>query len=202
MTGPLRQSVIADDKILNGGPSVRFMIILLLVVTLSGLDRLVSLATAAPPDNAFPIVRHRPLVRLALGETLPIRVSVETETGIKEVTLWYRAPGEQTFQAVPMTKKSGTVYEIGIVMTDLFKKGIEYYIEATDQFGNRGTDGAKSHPYFVGIIPEFGPETPVISRPWWKNPWIWSGLVLVIGGGAYAFKNDKKNQGTGTVVVQ
>jgi hypothetical protein len=202
MTGRPSQSVIAADPAFTGPHPIRLIIILLLVVSLSGLSGLTPLATASSTDTVLPILRHSPHARLALGETLPIRVAVESGGEIKEVTLWYRAPGGETFQEIPMTNTSENIYEVGIVMTEVFKKGIEYYIEAADRFGNRGTDGAKTLPYFVEIIPELGPEAPSIHRPWWKNPWFWAGVALVIGVGAIVLRNDRKNQGSGTVVVQ
>jgi hypothetical protein len=190
------------DPFLTGHHPVKLILVLLLVASLSGLSSLTPLATAASTDTVLPILRHSPHARVPLGETLPIQVTVESGGEIKEATLWCRPSGEETFQGIPMTNTSENVYAVGIVMTEGFKKGIEYYIEATDRFGNRVTDGSKTLPYFVEILPEFGPEAPIIHRPWWKNPWFWAGVALVIGVGAIIVHNDRNNQGSGTVVVQ
>jgi len=200
MTGQQRHWIMAVDPAFKGPRPIRLVIILLLVVSLSGLSSLAPLATASSTETALPILRHSPHARLALGETLPIRVAVEGGSEIKEVTLWCRAPGGETFQGIPMTNTSENIYEVGIVMTDVFKKGIEYYIEATDRFGNRVMDGGKSMPYFVEVVFPYEPQP--IPRPWWKNPWFWSGVVFVIGLGAIIVHNTKKDQGSGTVVVQ
>jgi hypothetical protein len=99
-----------------------------------------------------------------------------------------------------MMKSSENSYEARIVMTEDFKKGIEYYIEASDPFGNQGTDGEKAMPYFAEVRTDAGAEA--VKRPWWKSPWFWTGMVLAIGGGIAMTRSGDKKEGSGTVIVQ
>ena len=102
--------------------------------------------------------------------------------------------------------------EIGVIpVTDKFLNGIEYYIEAADQFGNKGRDGTKDKPYLIHVT-----EAPTLSdftlrtserkktRPWWKNPWFWVGIVAVSGGVATsrAASGNEDQKGSGTINVE
>jgi hypothetical protein len=179
---------------------MRFIMVSLLVISLSGLPGLIPLSPAAATDAAPPILYHSPPAPLSLGETVLIRAVVEDESDIRGVTLWYRAIGEKPYRAIPMIKSSENSYEARIMMTEDFKKGIEYYIEASDPFGNQGTDGEKAMPYFAEIRTDAGAEA--VKRPWWKSPWFWTGMVLAIGGGIAMTRSGDKKEGSGTVIVQ
>lgn len=77
--------------------------------------------------------------------------------------------------------------------------GIEYYIEAVDQFGNEGTDGELAKPYFAEVrespvIPAVAGETGIGStglsttgseKPCdsiFCKPLFWGAVLLVVGG--------------------
>lgn len=188
-------------------------IIYILTISLSGLTGLVPVVHAAVTDLVPPIVRHSPPTRITHGEKMVIMAIVEDESDISLVNLWYKAPGKGTYTRIRMEQGDSKTYQISIEVTKGFKEGIEYYIEATDQFGNVGTDGNKAMPYYVGIselpdIPRLAkedkPDVKISKRAWWRNPWFWVGVV-VLGGAATAVAGNggaESNSGTGIIIVE
>jgi hypothetical protein len=87
---------------------------------------------------------------------------------------------------------------------------LEYYFEAVDASGNKGTDGNGSKPYFVAVreriqIPDLKSDAAEGERPtpFWKNPWVWAGAALaVVGGIAIGSSGGKENKETGTITVE
>jgi len=174
------------------------IIIYILTVSLSGLMPFVC---AAVNDITPPIVRHSPPTRIMQGVKMVITAIVEDESDISWVNLWYKVPGKGTYTRIRMERGDSKTYQVSIEVTKGFKEGIEYYIEATDQFGNEGTDGNKAMPYYVGIreIPDI-----ISKRSWWKNPWFWVGVVVVGGAATAATGNGggEGNNGTGIIIVE
>lgn len=189
------------------------IIIYILTVSLSGLTGLVPVVHAAVTDLVPPIVRHSPPTRIMHGGKMVIMAIVEDESDISLVNLWYKAPGKGKYTRIRMERSDSKTYQVSIEVTKGFKEGIEYYIEATDQSGNVGTDGNKVMPYFVGIselpdIPrltkEDKPDVKISKRSWWRNPWFWVGVV-VVGGAATAATGSgggDGNSGTGLIIVE
>ena len=189
------------------------IIIYILITTLSGLTGLAPFVHAAITDLTPPIVRHSPPNHIIQGEKMVITAIVEDESNISWVNLWYRSPGKGTYNKIQMAQVDSKTYRAGIEVTRDFKVGIEYYIEAVDQFGNEGTDGNKVTPYFAERreapnIPVLTTKTEsegrVIKRPWWKSPWFWVGVVAVGGGvaAAAAGSGGEGNRGTGIIIVK
>ncbi len=189
------------------------IIIYLLITSLSGLTGLMPLVNAALTDLTPPIVRHKPPERISPVEKVVITAIVEDESNISSVNLWYRAAGKGTYTKIQMDRIDLKTYMVGIGATKDFKEGIEYYIEAVDQFGNEGTDGNKTLPYFVEIreirdLPlsteKTKNEVRIAKRTWWKNPWFWVGIV--VAGGAVAAATGSSGgegaKGSGTIIVE
>lgn len=192
------------------------LLVFLLIISLSGLTGLVSIAHAAITDLASPIVRHSPPARIIQGEDMVIMAIVEDESDISWVNLWYRISGKETYKKLLMKQVDLRKYEARLSVTDDLKKGIEYYIEAVDQFGNEGTDGDKGMPYFAEVkerpvinvmITETGTkeQTTGTSSGASSLKWLLLG-ILVIGGGIAAASGGGGSTGggssPGTIIVQ
>lgn len=189
-----------------------FIIVYILITSLSGLTGLLPVVHAAITDLTPPIIRHSPPEHITQGEKMMITAIVEDEGEISLVNLWYRAPGKRAYNKIRMDQIDSKTYKTSIDVAKDFKEGIEYYIEAIDQSGNEGTDGNKTMPYFVEMreapsiltlksTPE--PETQITRRTWLKSPWFWIGVLAVAGGAvAVGSGGGGGDKGTGTIIVK
>lgn len=181
---------------------------MLLATALFAMASLAAPVGAQPPpaDTDPPILRHSAPSAPAIGGTLVIQAVVDDASEVTRVTVWFRPVGGGEFQAVEASKRDDgqRLYEAGIELTSAFQDGLEYYVDATDAFGNRGTDGSATVPYLVEVraLPALsglatGSEAP---RPWWKRRWVWVAAVAVVAGGIAISAN--RQDETGTVVVE
>jgi hypothetical protein len=160
-------------------------------------------------DTAPPVLRHTAQPNITVGDTLVIQAVVEDDSELSRVDVWYRPAGAGDFERAEASKliEDERLYEARIVVTGAFSEGLEYYLDATDQFENRGVDGSDTVPYFVAVsaLPALsglstGSEEGSSKRAWWKRPWVWVTVIAVVAGGAaIAARNDQE---TGTVVVE
>lgn len=172
---------------------LRTIIVYVLVLSLSGVPGLLPLAHGEISDASAPILRHTPIAPLTVGTTLKIHSVVQDESAIKWVNLRYRAVGDRDYEKVPMKRVLEGDYEAEVPITKDFDDGIEYYLEASDQFGNEGTDGSGEKPYLLEVreypdvaLTTRSVETPA-QKPFYKKWWFWTVVgVLIAGAGAAA----------------
>ncbi|EGV16258.1 von Willebrand factor type A [Thiocapsa marina 5811] len=93
----------------------------------------------------------------------PIGVCVEaddTTDRLEKVVLHFRALGELTYESVTMQPSDGPpcstsatphVYDATIPADRVTLKGVEYYIEAVDNYGTRATLGAADQPAVITV---------------------------------------------------
>ncbi len=172
------------------------LIIYILTVSLSGLTGLMPVVHAAVTDLTPPIVRHSPPTRIMHGDKMVIMAIVEDESDISWVNLWYRTSGKDSYRKLLMKQVDLRKYEARVKVTEDFWKGIEYYIEAVDQFGNEGTDGNKGTPYLAEVrerpvinvmTTDTGAKEQTTGTPSGGSSLKWLLLgILVIGGGIAA----------------
>jgi len=217
-----RNNRYASPTFLKGGEGGLFLstainvIAYLLIISLSGLTGLISIAHAAPTDLTPPLIRHISPARLIEGEDMVIVAIVEDESDISWVNLWYRTSGKDNYRKLLMKQVDLRKYEARVKVTEDFRKGIEYYIEAVDQFGNEGTDGGKGTPYFADVrerpvINVMTPETETKEQTIGTSSgssalkWLLLG-ILVVGGGIAAASGGGGSSGggtsTGTIIVK
>jgi hypothetical protein len=141
-----------------------------------------------------------------------IQAVVEDETPVASVSVLYRAPGASRYERVEMTRVMGHSYESQLEISAAFAQGLEYFIEAIDEGGARGTDGSTLRPYLLMV--QEGPPMASLglstmadpqkaTRPLWKRRWFWFGTALAVTGGlAIANSGGNENNNSGTVVVE
>lgn len=219
--------MMVSQKAIPSRKYLTSVIIYLLIISLSGIINLPLIAHAAIDDQTPPIIRHAPPDTLTQGEEMEITAIVEDDSAISWVNLWYRIKGEGIYKKVLMKQTDPRTYKAVIKVTNETSKlipppqieksgggqgegeqrlsldetnyGIEYYIEATDQFSNEGTDGEKARPYFVEVrespvIPSVAGETGIGStglstsgseKPCdsiFCKPLFWAAILAVAGG--------------------
>ncbi|MGH7453099.1 MAG: hypothetical protein ACRENG_17250, partial [bacterium] len=84
--------------------------------------------------NQSPDIAHTPVSPQPNGQPISIQANITDDLGIANVTLNYRRGGEPIFNAVPMANNNGE-YQTTIPSNTVTSRGIEYFIEATDQKG-------------------------------------------------------------------
>ena len=95
-------------------------------------------------------IDHSPVTEFTPGSPISISATIiDTTNFLDSTTLYYRQVGDLTYTSVEMTNTGGDTYEAEIPGSDVTSDGIQYYIEATDNFGIRNTEGTKDNPIEV-----------------------------------------------------
>ena len=109
-----------------------------------------NVASATPLDNIKPTITHTSVTGATAGSAVPISAAVNDNIAVSTVTLWYRAVGEATYSSVVMRYMSATEKYTGTIPKSVVTAaGVEYYIEAMDNNGNRQTSGSMAVPYRI-----------------------------------------------------
>ncbi len=85
---------------------------------------------------------HTPIPKFKVGETVSIKLFVSDGFDeIKEVNLYYRETGEQTYKFLKMDKGSSSNPEFELLLTDTheYKAGLEYYFQIIKKSGMEET---------------------------------------------------------------
>jgi len=104
--------------------------------------------------NEPPEIEHTPVTEFTPGSPISVSASIVDNTdALASTTLYYRQLGDLTYTSVEMTNTSGNVYEAEIPGSAVTDDGIQYYIEATDNFDVRSIEGTADNPIAVGTNP-------------------------------------------------
>lgn len=144
----------------------RFVTVVLLIISLVGGTAVQAAGTvrALPAgDIVPPEIVHTPLEEFPAGLPLRIQARVTDESGVADVTLFYRAEGDSEYRRVTMRKAPGS----NLYSADLPARAgprIEYFIQASDEAGNTVL-GRLFDPYLLTVLPEApaAPETPAVA---------------------------------------
>ncbi len=124
-----------------------------------------------------------------------ITVTVKDEVGVKQVILYYRDAGDETYKTITMKQVvDSDDYTATIKSDEISEPGIEYYIKAMDHAGNTLLHGYSFSPLSArtagseafasnesGSIGNMAAKDSSI----FSNKWFWIGIgVLVLGAAA------------------
>jgi len=73
---------------------------------------------------------------VTLNNGIPVSVTVSDPSGVSNVTLFYRVAGDATFSGSPMSMAIDNFYTQNIPAAFVTNRGLEFYIQADDAFGN------------------------------------------------------------------
>ena len=123
-----------------------------------------------------------------------ITVEVTDNVAVKQVTLYYRVIGTETYKTQNMKNISGSDDFVSTISSDDIKSpGVEYYIQAMDQAGNTLLHGYSFSPLSVKTVAagsmitssqkqSGASDIDVKDDSIFSNKWFWIGVgVLVIG---------------------
>jgi VWFA-related protein len=100
--------------------------------------------------NVAPVITHTPPTTLSPGSPLTINANIVDNTNyLALVKLFYRKTGQLVYTELNMVNASGSVYQGIIDAMDITMDGIDYYIEATDNFGVSAFNGTPDKPNTV-----------------------------------------------------
>lgn len=120
-----------------------------------------SLPSVDPTNNPYqiailpnepPEIDHTPVTDLTTGSPIPVSATiVDSTNSLVSTTLYYRQVGDLNYATTEMTNVSGDVYEAEIPGTAVTEDGVQYYIEATDDFDVRSTAGTADQPIEITV---------------------------------------------------
>ena len=85
-------------------------------------------------DMTPPEISHEPVECVTKGETLMIFIAVTDSSPLSSISVYYRVGGETPFTRIPMQPDSS--YQAAISGEVVTERGIDYYLEAEDIWGN------------------------------------------------------------------
>ncbi len=117
-------------------------------------------------DISAPVIEHEPNNETQpMGQPLDFSIKVVDDSGVKNVTLFYRVIGADTFKRLNMVKKDKQGgYSTIIPADDMRSPGIEYYIQAADLAGNTVLRGFDFSPLKI-LVGSPGLEKAIASTP-------------------------------------
>ncbi len=101
---------------------------------------------AAVEPNEPPTVAHDLIEGTTPGQDRTITAEADDDGQVDRVTLFYRTQGDLAYSQVSMTNTSGTTYEATVPGEEITAAGIEYFIEAEDDFGVTNSEGLADDP--------------------------------------------------------
>jgi hypothetical protein len=142
-----------------------------------------SFSTEGEPDTKPPLIDHAPPGPVTEGTAVEIVATVSDDRSLLSVRLHYSSGGMPSMKAIPMVRVSGDRFRAVVPGIDIVPASLDYFIEAADADGNRGTspEGAPSSLHSVEVIPEAAP--PAVKPDW---GWFWmlvAVMLAVVAGG-------------------
>jgi hypothetical protein len=103
------------------------------------------------PKGSPPAITHTAVTQATRGQSVEINARMVGETGVQGATVWFRHVGERDFKALPMGNIGGDDYT-ATVPASMTTSDIEYYLEASDRFGNGpARSGGPNNPYRLAV---------------------------------------------------
>lgn len=101
--------------------------------------------------NIPPILTHRPVMSSESMQELSIEGSAEDASNeVSEVSLYYREYGAPVYKSQSIFYGSSFAsFQFTIEPSEITENGLEYYIEAIDDFGSKTQMGTPDLPFFV-----------------------------------------------------
>jgi len=162
-------------------------------------------------DVTAPNVVEKPVTKaVKSGSSQEITATVTDDTGVKSVTLFYRAVGDKNYQRKPMLPIVGSD-NYSAVVDHMPSQGLEYYIQAEDTQGNSVLHGYSFSPLVIHTeesapgasketVAETGTEGGKKSAAS-KYKWLWIGLGVLAVGALAGGGGSSSSPTTGSVSV-
>lgn len=161
-------------------------------------------------DVTAPNVDLKPIShKVKIGSSQEITAIVTDDSGVKSVTLFFRAVGKKNYNRKPMLPIVGTD-KYSTVVDRIPAKGLEYYIQAEDTQGNSVLHGYSFSPLIIQTeqsVPEGAGQTVAQEGGKGKQStaskykWLWIGLGVLAVGALAGGGGGSSGSSTATVTV-
>jgi len=101
--------------------------------------------TAVAP-NEPPTVNHDLVAGTTPGQDKTLTATATDDGQVSQVTLYYRMQGDLAYSQLSMTNTSDSTFEATVPGSEITAAGIEYYVEAEDDFGVTNSVGLADDP--------------------------------------------------------
>jgi hypothetical protein len=89
-------------------------------------------------ENRLPQISHQPVIISCVNIDVPIVAQIQDQTNrVKSAALFYRQKGTEEYQQLNMIRSFGDTYQATIPSSAVTEQGVDYYIEAFDDFDVR-----------------------------------------------------------------
>ena len=103
------------------------------------------------PKGAPPAILHTAVTQASRGQPIEINARLVGDTGVEGARVMFRHAGEKEYKSLPMGNIGGDDYT-ATVPAGQATADIEYYVEASDRFGNGpGRSGAPNVPFSIKV---------------------------------------------------
>ena len=134
--------------------------------------------------NSAPVIQHVPITYSPPNQDVAITATAtDTTDFVKNVTLFYRSAATPAYVAVPMNRPQGDTYEGTIPADVVAPPGVDYYLQAVDNFGTASCHGTADAPHRIN----YGASDVTVAARWYE---IGTGIVVT------AVAQDRMNGGT------
>ncbi len=107
--------------------------------------------------SAAPVLVHQPPVEAEAGKPLPLSATItDAASPVAQVSLYYRSIGGLSYREEIM-QGAGVSYSAQVPASSVTEDGLEYYLEARNQAGERGTSPL--------LNPSTAPHRVLVRRP-------------------------------------
>ncbi len=175
-----------------------FVIFICNVLAYSPLIHAAQLSLPSGDLVAPEIIQPEYLGTVVEGSNHVISVNVTDNVAVKQVVLYYRVIGAESYQRKLMQNITGSEkYQLNISADEIKKPGVEYYVQAVDMAGNTLLHGYSFSPLSVKTVPDGeapvnGPDAAdVVSAEVessddsiFTNKWFWIGVGVLVAGAA------------------
>ncbi len=127
-------------------------------------------------DTTSPVIVHTPVESGVIGESINITCQVTDLGGLHIVYLYYKNEAEIDTNFIRVEMNSGSWYEIPAYSDSSI---IEYYIQATDIYGNDATTQVYSLEILGPTIPDTTPPEVLLATPTGNNNPISTDISIV-----------------------
>jgi len=111
-----------------------------------------NIASAAPIDNIFPVLKHSPVTGAKAGNQITISATATDNIEVAAVKLYYKTAGDSEFKTKEMTLSATANLYVSVIPADAVKAaGVEYYVTAGDADGNVSYSGTQQVPHRIEV---------------------------------------------------